>query len=603
MDAFTDPKVKVIVGMFSAQTSKTTIIENAVGYFAQHDPCPIMVVEPTLEIAEAMSKDRFAPMIRDTPSLKERFSVSGSKSSGDTLLHKKFPGGSLTLAGANSYNSLASRPIRVAIGDEAAKWTSNEKGSPFRQLTARVKGFWNRKVAFFSTPTDSSPENEFWQLWDQSDKRLFFSPCECGESVVFTFDAEGESLPADVDVSRAVLRFVESLPIQAADGRKIRQASEAWFECLACGQKIDDVGRRRMVRAGEWQPTQEFRGIAGFWGWQALSPFDTAGAVSIANDWLSALGNPATLQSAKNETLGLPWHGIGEAPQWERLYERQEQYETGPHAIIPERALFITAGVDVQKDRIEIQVLAHARHGERWLVEYHVISGNPFQDALWAELAEFSERTYEHVSGARLGISRGAIDSGFAAHEVYNWARNRPNWMVVKGFADGDLVGKWKLQDINWRGKQVKSGIKLWPINVSELKRRLFFGDLVLDRPDDGTPTPRYFHVAGQGRDWFRQLTAERLVTKKLKGYLKQAWEKWHERNEALDTHNYAMVAQIAYSGKFTEDYWKARESQLIDIKAAQARPEATPQPVQQAQQPQRERGGWIERRRGWMDR
>jgi hypothetical protein len=128
MDAFSDPKVKRVVGVFSAQVAKTTVIENVIGYHVQHDPSPIMVVQPTLEIAEAFSKDRLAPMARDTPALRAKFAAAGSKTSGDTLLHKKFPGGHITLAGANSYNSLASRPIRIVLGDEAAKWKANEKG-------------------------------------------------------------------------------------------------------------------------------------------------------------------------------------------------------------------------------------------------------------------------------------------------------------------------------------------------------------------------------------------------------------------------------------------------------------------------------------------
>src|SRR5581483_901548 len=245
-------------------------------------------------------------MIRDTPALKARFGEAGSKSSGDTLLHKKFPGGSVTIAGANSFNSLASRPIRIVIGDEAAKWKPNEKGSPFRQSAARVRGFWNSKLAYFSTPTDASPNNEFNEIWEQSDKRLFFVQCpHCEVSAVFTFDETPACLPSAVEVPRIVLVWVEGKPIKADDGRAIRRAESACFECKSCGGQLDDVDQHRAVRSGEWRATQQFYGTAGFWGWQAMSPF--ANALDIANEWLGSLGSSAAMQSAKNETLGLPW--------------------------------------------------------------------------------------------------------------------------------------------------------------------------------------------------------------------------------------------------------------------------------------------------------
>jgi phage terminase large subunit GpA-like protein len=599
MDAFVDPTVRIIIGMFSAQTSKTTIIENAAGYFAQHDPCPIMWVEPTLDIAEAMSKDRVSPMIRDTPALRAVFSPQAAKSRGDTLLHKIFPGGSLTLAGANSYNSLASRPIRIAIGDEAAKWQANEKGSPIRQLSARVKGFWNSKVALFSTPTTADENNEFFQLWERSDQRLFRIPCDCGVRLVFVFDGNGNSLPCGATVPRAILEWEEAAPVVTGDGRKIRQASAAWFRCLSCNRRIDDTDRRRMVQGGEWEPTAPFTGIAGFWGWQALSPFESAAAVHIANEWLSALGSDATLQSAKNETLGLPWQGTGDAPDWERLYERQDEYETGDGFIVPARALYLTAGVDVQGDRIEVQILAHAKNGEHWLVDYVVISGSPFADEIWAKLTECLERGWAGESGAHFWVKLTAIDSGHATHEVYKWARGRADVMVVKGFDIGELLRAPSWVDINWRGQKIKRGIQLWAINVSELKRRFYNATLRLSKPDAGEPAANYFHFSGRDREWCKQLTAEHEVTKKVKGYPKKSFEQNHNRNEALDTHGYGMAAAIRLTGRYRPDQWAQAEAAIaamaVEIRAEESIPLAPIfRPIQQSRpRPQIRLGGF----------
>lgn len=569
MDAFNDPKVRVVVGMFSAQTSKTTIIENVVGYFAQHDPCPIMVVEPTLEIAEAMSKDRFSAMIRDTPALRERFSPAGSKSSGDTLLHKKFPGGSLTLAGANSYNSLASRPIRIAIGDEASKWQPNEKGSPIRQLSARVKGFWNSKRGFFSTPTTADEENEFYQLWEQSDQQLFFCPCECGEDVVFTFDASPESIPAEVSVSRAVLRLVEGEPSFTSDGRKIRRANEAWFECVSCGRRIDDVERRRMVRRGRWRATKDFHGIAGYWGWQAMSPFESAEALNIANEWLSALGSQATLQSVKNETLGLPWAIAGDAPEWKRIYDRREGYSL---CLCPAGVLFVTAGADVQKDRIEVQFVGWGRGKESWLIDYEVIDGDTSKPEIWARLGQCLGRTYRHVAGVDLPVIRFAIDSGFATQEVYAWSRKQSpgRVMVVKGQDHGSaVVGQPSAVDVDYQGKKVARGASVWPINSSTLKSELY-GWLRLDSPTEeeiqqGARYPAgYCHFPQMADEFFKQLVAEQLVSKIVKGYRRSEWQKTRERNEALDTRVYARAAASIFGiDRFQDQQWNELEFRI----------------------------------------
>ena len=582
MDAFNDPKISVIVGIFSAQMGKTTVIENVVGYHLQHDPSPVMWVEPTLEIAEAMSKDRFSPMLRDTPSLKRLFGPGGTRTSGDTLLHKKFPGGSLTFAGANSYNSLASRPIRIAIGDEAAKWEPNAKGSPMLQLIARVKGFWNSKVAFFSTPTSSGPENEFWQLWETSDQRLFFAQCECGGPVVFTFDELPDSLPAGVDVHRAVLRWTEGAPITTADGNKIRQPADAWFECSACRRRIDDVERAHMVRSGEWHATKLFNGTAGFWGWQALSPFKSAAAIEIAREWLGALGNPATLQSRKNETLGLPWKEKGATQDWKRLFDRRDlSYSLGT---VPRGALILTAGADVQADRIEIQVIGWGRRRQCWVVDYIILYGDISRHEVWDDLTKILGNVYRNEIGAEFTISRLAVDSGHEANRVYEWARLHRFGpvSVIKGGPDSqlELVRAPSAVEINHHGQRIDVGVKVQLINVGEFKKELY-GRLSLDLPnlEKGEEYPEgFFHICAlqDTEEYCRQLTAEQLVTRNSKGVQRREWEKIRPRNEALDTWNYAAAGRVIHG---IDRYGDFQWSQLDD--AANRPPNDSAPPAQ----------------------
>jgi phage terminase large subunit GpA-like protein len=598
MDAFNDPSIRRVIGMFSAQTTKTTIIENVVGYHAHHDPCPIMVVQPQLDIGEAFSKDRISPMIRDTPALKRRFASAGSKSSGDTLLHKKFPGGHLTIAGANSANSLASRPIRILIGDEAAKWKANDKGSPFRQSAARVKGFWNSKIGYFSTPTDAGKDNEFNQIWDESDKRLFLVPCpECEARIVLAFDDAPGSLPTDSDVPRGVLRWQEGTPTKTDDGRNIRRADSAWFECLSCGCHLSDVARYRAVRKGEWLATSEFHGTAGFWGWQGISPFSSA--LDIANEWLGALGSLAALKSVKNETLGLPFTEAGEAHDWKRLFDRRDQaYELGA---VPRGALILTTGVDVQQDRLEVHVVGWGRRRQCWLVDYIVIPGDVFRPEVWAELTVRTlGAVYSNEDGADFTTRRLAIDSGFATSQVYEWARQHRFGVVsvVKGGPESQtaIVAAESPAEITVNGRRMNAGVKIQNINVSRLKEDLY-GRLGLPLPniEKGEEYPDgFFHFCAlpDTEEYCRQLTAEQRMTRITKSKTERVWEKTRPRNEALDTWNYAAAARIMIGvDRYKDAQWSALEAQLAPREAPAADFPAAG--VFQQQRPQLRLGGF----------
>lgn len=567
MDVFNDPKVKRSINMCSAQTGKSTIIENVIGYFSHHDPSPIMLVEPTLEIAEAFSKDRISPMVRDTPALRERFSAEGSKSSGNTLLHKKFTGGQLTIAGANSYNSLASRPIRIVLGDEAAKWKGNEQGSPFRQVSARTKAFWNSKEAYFSTPT--STENEFQAMWEESDKRIYTIPCPgCGANVALTFDELPASLPTTFEMARAVLRWTEAEPVRNDEGRQIRRSQDAWFECLVCGHHINEVERHRAVQVGQWVPTQEFYGTAGFWVWEGYSPFSTAR--HIADNWLSSLGDIAQTQSVKNETLGLPWKESGASMDWRRLFDRREHYTLGT---VPVGALVLTAGSDVQPDRIEVQVIGWGRNREAWLIDYQIFHGETSRAEVWSQLTAFLGTVYVSADGSyELTIRKLCVDSGFAANDVYNWARNHKFGpvAVVKGGPDTQtaLVSTPNPVEVNVRGKRIPSGVKVYTINAGEFKKELF-GRLSLDAPNmerGEQAQAGYFHICElpDTEEYCRQLTAEQLVSRNVKGRVTRHWEKMRPRNEAMDTWDYAAAGRVMLGvDRWQDHHWAALESQL----------------------------------------
>ena len=155
MDAVNEPGVSEVVYMTSSQIGKTEILNNIIGYFAHQDPSPMLLIQPTLDMAETWSKDRLAPMIRDTDALTDLFGDPRSRDSNNTLLHKKFPGGHITMAGANSPSSLASRPIRIVLLDEEDRYphSAGTEGDPGSLAQKRTTTFWNRLLVTASTPT------------------------------------------------------------------------------------------------------------------------------------------------------------------------------------------------------------------------------------------------------------------------------------------------------------------------------------------------------------------------------------------------------------------------------------------------------------------
>ena len=158
MDALSDPYIETVVVMSSAQVGKTEILNNAVGYFISQDPSPMLVVQPTLDMAQTWSKDRLAPMLRDTPILSGLVKDPRSRDSGNTTLHKVFPGGHVTACGANSPSSLASRPVRNVFCDEVDRYpvSAGTEGDPVSLAKKRSATFWNRKIDRKSTRLNSS---------------------------------------------------------------------------------------------------------------------------------------------------------------------------------------------------------------------------------------------------------------------------------------------------------------------------------------------------------------------------------------------------------------------------------------------------------------
>ena len=537
MDAFNDPSVEMVACMTSAQVGKTEILNNVIGYFSHHDPSPILILQPTLEMAEAYSKDRLAPMIRDTPALRSRIQEAKAKSGANTLLHKSVRGGGhITLAGSNSPSSLASRPIRILLMDEVDRYGTTTEGDPVSLAKKRTNNFYNRKVGAFSTPTIKG-KSRIEDLFEISDKRYYNVKCpHCREHFVFKFDQ---------------LKWSGGDP------------STTVLICPKCSAIVDESEKPKMLLTGKWIATAPFSGIAGFHLSELYSPWRKWS--DVVKDFLEAKKNPETLKTWINTALGETWEQQGDAPDWERLYNRRESYA---FETVPQGGLILTAGVDVQNDRLECEVVAWGEGLESWSVQYFVFPGNTTTDAPWIQLERLLMQTFKGADGLDYGIRMLAVDSGFNTQYVYNWTRKfPPNRVVAIKGRDGlaTMVGRPSHVDVNVRGKTIARGLMIWPVGTNIAKSELY-GILRMGKNEDGSLPPAWAHFPEYPEEYFKQLSAEKLVLKKnAKGFSKYEWEKTRERNEALDCRVYARAASIILGvDRMSSEQWEAMRATPI---------------------------------------
>ena len=588
MDAISDPAAESVVIMSSSQIGKSESILNMVGYHIDHDPAPIMVVMPTERDAETWSKDRFSPMARDTPCLQDKIANPKSRDGNNKILHKRFPGGHLTIVGANAPSGLASRPIRLLLCDEVDRYpfSAGAEGDPVNLAKKRTVTFWNRKIVMVSTPTNKGA-SRIEAAFEESDQRRFWVPCrKCGTEQILTWG----QVKWDKDES----------------GR--HRPETACYHCVECDAVWKDETRWAAISKGRWIADAPFNGTAGFHLNEIYSPWVRLEVMAKA--FLSArAGGDETMKTFVNTSLGESWVETGEAPDWQRLYDRREQWKPG---IVPEGALFLTAGADVQKDRIEVDVWAWGRGLESWLIDHIVIEGGAEQDQAWAQLTELLGRTWQHERGAALSLMKLAIDTGYETSAVYAWARQVGFGQVVPvkgvdGFNRASPVSGPSFVDANIAGKRLRRGARLWTVATATFKSETY-RFLRLARPTKEEQAsgavfpPGTLHLPAWVEDeWLKQLVAEQLVTVKTKrGFSKLEWQKLRERNEALDLRVYARAAAwVAGADRWAEQHWQSMEAELGTGKAAISPRKPAPTQADRHDRPQ---NAWIARRRGsWL--
>jgi len=504
MDACSDPLVKEVVVMCGAQLGKSEMLLNTIGYHMAHDPAPILMMQPTVDMAQSFSKDRVtAGLLRSTPCLRDKVKDSKAKDANNTTLHKVFPGGALSLVGANSPSSLASRPIRVVLCDEVDRYppSAGEEGDPISLAKRRAATFWNRKIILVSTPTNKNA-SRIEAAYEESDQRKFMVPChDCGHLQELTW---------------SYVKWEHDNP------------HTAFYSCCECGSIWGDAERHKAVSKGEWVANKSFNGVAGFHLNALYSPWSVLS--DAVEEFLAARKDPMRLKTFVNTFFGETWEDQGEGVDDYAISKRKEDYDG-----VPDDVVVLTCGVDVQDDRLEVEIVGWGAGEESWQIEYHVLYGDPSSPALWAKLDDIILATYEHPSGEPMLIRATCIDSGgHHTRAVYNYAKTRAGHRVfaIKGVGgEGKpIVGRPSRNNI---GK-----IPLYPIGVDTAKE-LHYARLRIDEPGGG-----YCHFQSKRDDeYFRQLTAEKQVVRYHKGYPTRAWIKTRTRNEALDVRVYAIAA------------------------------------------------------------
>jgi phage terminase large subunit GpA-like protein len=562
MDAINDPLTERVVIMSSAQIGKTEILNNVVGYHIDHDPCPLLVLQPTLEMAETWSKDRLAPMLRDTPEIGRKISDPKARDSKNTILHKSFLGGHVTMAGANSPASLASRPIRVVLADEVDRYpaSAGTEGDPLNLAVKRTATFWNRKILAVSTPTIKGI-SRIESAFAETDQRRFHIPCpRCGHKHVLTW---------------AGVRWDRGSPASAR------------FVCPECGGEFSNTDKNAAVRRGRWIAGAPFRGRAGFHIWEAYSPWRHVS--EIVQDFLDAKDNAERLQVWTNTSLGETWEGAGDSINEHdlagRLPFKQDEHD------VPRLGLLLTAGVDTQPDRLEVEVVAWGAGEQSWSVDYHVIHGDPDipegqPGSPWDGLTDYLRKSWRHETGAELSVSWTCIDSGgHNTQAVYGYAKRHKGARVfaIKGAAGAGrpIVGPPSRR----RSGKVKRPVDLYIVGVDAAKMT------IMNRLKLDTPGPGFCHFpVGREADYFRQLCSEKLVTRYVKGFPVREFHKASSaRNEALDCRVYAFAALVIAAPQWDKIALRMkRKTEPMKITKETPAPAANPpaeQPTQQTPQ------------------
>lgn len=560
MDALSvGSQYKKIVFMKGSQIGGTEIGLNWLGYIMDVAPGPVLYTVPNETFAKEYSRLRIDPMIEECERLTGKVREPKSRDGGNTTLRKEFIGGSLSMTGANSSANLRGKPIRFLFMDEVDEYPGDVggQGDSAYQAEVRTRNFSRRKKIYAVSSPTIAGRSRIANMFRETDMRYFFVPCpSCGHMQKLVW---------------AQVKWFDGNPKTAV------------YECEKCSHHIHDYEKQSLLANGEWRATAKCpRDVVGFHLSALYSPVGWFSWSDCVEMFLKAKDDRLVLKVFVNTILGEEFEERGDAPDWELLAARRESYARN---VVPRGAHILTCGVDVQKDRLELEIVGWGKGKTTWSIDYRVLPGSPESGNTWALLDQILLEEIPCEEGGALPVRMLAIDSGAFTQFVYQWARQHPpgRVMAVKGMDSANqILMTPKMVDVDIRGKRIQAGVKLWGAGVSIAKLELY-SLLRLRQNDDGTYPPGFCHFPFYDDTWFKGITAEQLMTRqKRSGAVTSDWVlPPGKRNEPLDCRILNRVAAAGLSlDRFSDLQWdriaeesNARKSGKRDDKAQASAP------------------------------
>ena len=546
MDAFTETGVHRVVVKSAAQIGKSDIMNNVIGRFAHLDPASIMMIQPTVDMAQDYSKSRIAPMIRDTPVLSSLFydvkragnKTAKTRDGNNTILSKFFPGGRLVMCGANSPAGLASRPVRILLADEVDRFpeSAGNEGDPVDLASKRMTTFWNYVMGLFSTPTiegDSRIEIEY----NAGTQEEWQHQCpNCGEWHLIRY----LDMITDAEEHRD------------KSGRRQVIVHGVKWRCPDCGFEFTEQQMRNAKQMYVARnPKALFNGIRSFFINAFTSPW--IGWNDIMREWMEAKGNPEREMVVVNTRFGESYHEQGAFEDETIFLRRREAYG----AELPDGVLLLTAAVDTQDNRLEYEVCGWGAGEESWGIRKGIILGQPDWESTWSELDKILEHVYRFKNGTGLKIVRTFIDSGghYTGH-VYRYCEKNfiKQRFAIKGYSNRPGI------PLNYKiGKASGTTIPLVILGVDDGKQQ------VMNRLAIKSPGAQYMHfpldedqegLQNRGYDeiYFKGIMSERKVKIRRYGSIREIWQPTKGvRNEPLDLRVYNLGCMLSVNPQWDE--------------------------------------------------
>lgn len=585
MLSITNVDVPEVTVMCCIQLMKTELMLNAALFYMHQEPSPLMYIAPKKETAEAWSKERLVQSVNVTPVLKDIFS-GNRRDQGNTITQKQFAGGQLSIVSARNPTDLAMRAVRILLFDEVDKYPMNVgageggsggEGDPIAVAWGRSTTYGKRACKVLACSPTVQGKSRIEAEYFKSNMSIFIQPCKhCNHEKQLTW--------LDVDIPRI-------------KGTKEFDHTKAAIKCSNCHKHWNESDRHYSIRKGFWKATKpEVTWHHGYKVSALASPF--LPIVALAKEFKDAQNNPESLKAFYNTRMAETWKEVGEQPDWERIYERRENY---PMSTIQKGALLVTCGVDVQKDYLVYEVVGWGRKKESWSIEKGVIQGSIEEDDTKQRLAEFLDRTYPNHVGVEIPIMKTNLDSGYNTQACYEFCRQygSDSCVPIKG-EDGlkTLVGTPRPVDVTVNGKRLSRGIMLWGVGSSVIKEQVYRW-LNAKKPTDemladgkGYPTG-YSHFPEYDEEFFKQLTAEQyIIQTDNRGFHKHVWEKLRKDNHFLDCRVYARsAAAMLQIDRMSDADWNELESTYTGEQQVVAEPTQL-----RAQAPKKRESNWMKR-------